>query len=908
MDNRHDSNNKDNMQRDEQLSLESILAEYKSEAYAADDKVMPENILDELSASITLEAISGSIASSQIGSRDNFKSGASANRQAADRPILGSGLYSNARAWLESETAFEPESKIIPEEDTLASEYSRQDNSDAAQTDSREDFDVIAEEGYSDFPDEGYAQTTAPAKHYDYYGGGLTYAPESEEEQRTSLLSRLKRRLPSGQHSPEVLAPAQKDTPVLPDYSDFLDDTTSDDSQQTSEEVSRTVYSSAEEFLDASDYDEGEEAPGDFEPETEEFDEYIQDTEEYSEEYAEEYSDGAEQYAARDYSEDEARRESIRQKYTASKERNFLKPLIALIAAIITLRHSRSAANAAPVDIPYAPPEEEELPEVSPAKAAKHYSSQIAPLKLRGTLAAIISVVMIYVSLGYEIGFPLPSALSGSIQNMSGLCLVMLLSVIMLGLDIFTNGVVSLLRLKPRAETLVALSCIISLLDSAFIMLFSSGEAEYIPFCAVSALSMAFSILGSRLLCSGLRASFRTAASGGSPQIATGESGISEDGAVLMRTRRGAEGFVRAGEEADCGDTAYSVATPFFIVAVFVLSLLAAVHTGLSNFLHILSAVMGTCASFSCLMAFSLPFSAMARRLLQSGAALAGWAGTGDIGRCRGLVVTDTDIFPPTAITIDSTRILEGMFADKVISYTGSLLAASGAGVSAAFTELMRRNGYTMYRVDDFSPREGGGLVANILGEQVYVGSSGFMQLMGIRMPRSFVAKNVVFTAISGNLVGIFHIGYNPLPSAQRALVALLQAKGNPYFAIRDFNITPQLISEKFNLPAESFEFPAFEDRYRLSAAEHESAEPPAAVLSRDNLSSIVETFSGGKRLFNAARLCVALSLLSSIVGMLLMFFLCWTGAFDSASVGNMVMFMLLWLAPIFIITLDLSR
>jgi hypothetical protein len=61
----------------------------------------------------------------------------------------------------------------------------------------------------------------------------------------------------------------------------------------------------------------------------------------------------------------------------------------------------------------------------------------------------------------------------------------------------------------------------------------------------------------------------------------------------------------------------------------------------------VFSVLTAVCASFSSLFSFPLLFSLAARRLVQSGAAIAGWAGVRDIGRVKRLVITDSDYFRP---------------------------------------------------------------------------------------------------------------------------------------------------------------------------------------------------------------------------------------------------------------------
>lgn len=584
---------------------------------------------------------------------------------------------------------------------------------------------------------------------------------------------------------------------------------------------------------------------------------------------------------------------------------SIMTPIISIMAAIMVRRQQRKAEEA---QTAAADEEEEQIPEAPPAKAAKLYSSQAAPLKLRRNIAAILCLILTYISYAYG-RLPLPGALSGNIRVAALMCLLLELVIILIGLDIFTNGMTTLLRGRPGAESLVSVSCIFSVIDAVIIAV-TANEGLGLPFCAVSSLSMLFAIWGYGVFCSGMKTSLRTAAMGASPFVVNAERGIDGDGGVLLKSRRDIGGFTRRSEEADGVEAAYITAAPLFLVSSLVLAVLAAIIGGhFKDVIHCISALTAVCASFSALLSFSMPFSIISKRLAGSGAALAGWAGVSDIGKSKRTVITDSDIFPPATLTIGTIRILEGVFTDRVISYTGSMMIASGASAASAFTELMRRNGCAMQPIEDFKCHDGGGIIGNIRGEQVYVGTSGFMNLLGIRLPQSQISKSAIFTAINNELVGVFSVSYTPTAAVQDALVSMLHSRGySPLFAIRDFNITPLLIKQKFRMPTEGFEFPSVSERYRISAAVPGEDSPPCAVLSRDGLAPLVEATTGGKNVYNASRLNIIISIAGSLAGMILMFFLCLSGSFDSAGVSNMMTYMFLWLVPVVVINLGLRR
>ena len=572
-------------------------------------------------------------------------------------------------------------------------------------------------------------------------------------------------------------------------------------------------------------------------------------------------------------------------------------PFVSLLAVLALRKQKRAAAQARQ-------PAEEDTPEMPAEEASKYYAGHVRSLRLRLRIAALLCVVAAWISFG----LPTAGLLKTSDAAAALVCLVLELSVVMLGLDVFTAGMASLLRGAPSMWSLLCVSCIASALDAA-VTAALKGAVPGLPFCGVSAVGMAFALAGSLQTCRGNRLSLRALALSRNPYAVTAEKNVADDGVTLLKSRRGTAGYLRRCEEPDCAEDTYGAMAPFLLGAALLLAVIAAALCGeWKYFFRILAACCAPMAPFAAFLAFPLPYSIITRRLFQSGAAIAGWSGLRDVGKSRHIIVTDRDVFPPGTVSVESIRILEGTWPEKVISCAGSVICASGSGLAPVFTELMRRNNCSLQRVDDFCCHEGGGLTAMVNGDEVLCGNAGFMHLMSIRLPQKLAANSSVFVSINGALVGVFTIKYVPVTSVQDALVSLLHTRRDPIFAIRDFNITPLMIRQKFRMPTDGFDFPTFARRYEISAAQPSANSRIAAILSREGLLPLVEVSDRGRRLYLAAYLGLILSVLCTLVGMALMFVLCLSGALDSATCGNLLTYMFLWLVPEIVLAFGLDR
>lgn len=572
-------------------------------------------------------------------------------------------------------------------------------------------------------------------------------------------------------------------------------------------------------------------------------------------------------------------------------------PILALLAAAAVRLRARAGGPARAAE------EEDEGPELDADSASKYYAGHIRSLRTRTRLAAFLSVILAWIAFG----LPVAGALN-SVPAAAAVSLILELTVIVLGLDIFTEGLMSLVRGRPGLWSAVSLSCVAAALDAA-VTAAAGGTVTGFPFCAVAALSMTFALSGALHASRGLRLSLRALALSRAPYAVTAQSGVTDAGDTLLKTRRPTAGYLHRAEEPDCAEETYAHLVPVLLAVILLLTVLAAAISGQWRyFFRILAAVTAPAAPFAAFLAFPLPYAIVTRSIFQSGAAIAGWPGLRDIGRSRSLVVTDRDLFPAGTLSIESIRILEGTWPEKVISCAGSVVCASGSGLAPLFTELMRKNGCSLQRVEDFTCSEGGGLTAMIAGEEVHCGSAGFMRLMSIRLPQKLASKSSVFVSINGVLAGIFTLKYVPLASVQDALVSLLHGRSDPVFAVRDFNITPLMLRQKFKIPTDGLDFPTYAKRFEISGAEAAPDTPVAAIISREGLGPMVEVSERGRKLYIAARLSTVLSVLCTLVGVLLMFTLCLSGAFDSASAGNVMTYMFLWLVPTLILAFGLGR
>lgn len=544
--------------------------------------------------------------------------------------------------------------------------------------------------------------------------------------------------------------------------------------------------------------------------------------------------------------------------------------------------------------------------EVSPTKAYRFFNKFINDYRFRLRLSAVLCVISAWLALGLPV--------FGSLKNPAvgaAMCLMLQLTIMLAGADILASGFSALLRRQPGLHSLVLVSCMASIID-ALVIISTKGQGGYLPFCAVSSISMCFAIYGSLLYCRSQRLNFKTLEQCADPLTISVDYGIvDEETTTVYRTIGHPEHYIHRSEEEDLSETVYGFMAPILMVGIPLLSLLAAaLSKGMGDFFHIMAAMFAAAASFSALVAFPLPYFLTQRDLYATKSAIAGWTGAKEIGRVSTMIVTDRDLFPDDTVAIKSVRIVDEVNPELTLSYFCSMIKESGSCLVPAFDQLAENNDCELRPVENFLCHEAGGLSGMIGPDEVLIASHSYMKLQGFRIPaRKKDSENALFMAVNGHVIAYIVVDYKPIKSVRAGLDSALRGSVEMIFAARDFNITPLLISKKFKSSSlDTLRFPPYKQRFEITSYTESETAVSAAVVSRKSFFSYAAVVEKARYLYRSVTLGVALSALSSIMGIILMFIMALTGAGAAVTVGRLLVFMLLWLVPTLALTVSITK
>jgi len=509
--------------------------------------------------------------------------------------------------------------------------------------------------------------------------------------------------------------------------------------------------------------------------------------------------------------------------------------------------------------------EPEEEPPI--AELAASSGQGIRSMSMRSVAAFVICALMAVFTYIFEAGKAVPFGIGANAGYVTGVLLLMQLIVMLLSLDVLISGVTSLFEGIFGGETLVLISNIFSVIQ-AFSCILGKKEVSALPFCTISAITLMFALRGKRAYAIATRDTLRSAVSVSSPLSVISDSKSVADRTVLKKTSFTTDGFYRNFKKADVSETAYRIFAPLvFVLSVVLAILICFISKTDVNFISVLASLTAVSASFSVMLTFARPYMRVARRARRTGAAIAGWGGANSISEADSVIVTDEDVFPTGTLTINSIKVVEGFSQQKALSYTASMIIASGSGASKVFSELLKSQKLPMDTVSDFAFYQGGGISGIIRGERVMVGSAAYMNLMGIRIPDSVNTKDAMFTVINDELSAVFLLNYIPANSVQKALVAMMRTKITMLFAVRDFNITPAMVQKKFKVNISNFEHLPVEECYIASDEKPSKDQDSTAILSRGGLAPIADVVVMGSQLKLISVLMTAVSIITSLIG-----------------------------------------
>jgi len=533
------------------------------------------------------------------------------------------------------------------------------------------------------------------------------------------------------------------------------------------------------------------------------------------------------------------------------------------------------------------------------------YTSLSRSLAVRKWIALVLSLPIIYLSIASQAGFPLPPFIVYMNHPYMFLCAqIALLSCVMLcGLDVFTSGLRSIVKLRPDTDSLVFLSVFTCFLYNISVVLFP-GWGGYISYSGVAALNMYFALLGKHKLFSARARALRSANDAKSPMAVVREKNAFRGMDCIAKVKtKGISGFIRGLEEQGLSSRLISAYSAAASVGLAVIAVVCMVWGEGERTLFYVSSVSAMLPACGLVIGYYLPYGRVSKRLLRDGVAVGGSEGLKrlDVKGCA--ILTDSDFFGSGSVILQGYKLFGETAKETAITYTASILSAAGCGIARQFEDLAIREFCTLVEPKEMEYSDYGGIKAVIGYNHVMVGTASYMYRMGLRPPSDVKLRTGVFCAVNMEIIAVFALRYMVNETHRHWINLLVATKRRPVLASRDFNVTPALVDQRFRIKPGHIIYPEIENRLELNSTTRSSDGSFGLLVLRDTLESYVGSIEGCRRLNRIARVNGVIGVISSAFGASLVAYLLFSGAYVSVSPLNVLYYSLLWAIPVFLLS-----
>ena len=488
-----------------------------------------------------------------------------------------------------------------------------------------------------------------------------------------------------------------------------------------------------------------------------------------------------------------------------------------------------------------------------------------------------------------------------------------------LNFNIIGKGIASLCRLRPTGSSLASLSVVAALLHCVYVLITSDLNNEM--YCAVAALSVLFVLLGKYLYYKNVLKNFeilsfdtqKTACvniAGGYSlkELYSDKERINTCRSVDLITR-----FLSNSFDYNFADKTSQIS---ILSSLGILVLAVLVGVLFQDAPSVFTLISGACCivtPFCYDLAYSMPFYSVSSKIRKNGSAVVSYTRASEYAKTSTMVMCDSDLFKPENIIVHSMKINGNDRINDVIINCASLLHESGSPVAGAFMSILDNKEEMLLPVYNFDwiPEKGvSGYINNV---KYFIGTSQYLADCGIKLPSvdleekyKRAGRQVVMFADSSKLLAVFSISYCRDEQIFRNLRRINIGNLNLLVLTRDCNITSELMSQLYEMPAANFTIASKSEFERLYHKDDAKPKHPAGVYSITGASGITYALANCRRLMGTVRASVVMRTLALACGALLLLLIGFTSG-DIHSVitpARMALFHLLWMIPSLFISL----
>lgn len=473
------------------------------------------------------------------------------------------------------------------------------------------------------------------------------------------------------------------------------------------------------------------------------------------------------------------------------------------------------------------------------------------------------------------------------------------LNFLLVGFSFFVNrisilsGLTPLIRFKGNSDTAVAVGAVAAVIQS-IVSFFCLGDLNSFAvnyYSVVVLLAFFANNCGKLFMVLRVKDNFRFVSSKGqkyAAKIYNNESvanqmmsGTASDKNIIAYQHKTdfPANFLKISYAPDPSEDLASKLAPITTIAAILITMIyGIVKVSFADAINAFALITAVAVPVSTLLAVNLPVRKLCKTLLSFGAMLSGYPSIKQFCDSTAVMIDATELFPPDSIELEGIKTYEEYNVDESLLCGIAILKEAGNPIANVFDSVVAETKGTLPEVESVLYEDEMGLVGWINSERILVGSRTLMEKYNVETPRieyeekyTSNGRQVTYLSRAGRLVAMFVTRYSADPELK---VEMQRAETNGIsFLIRttDFNITNDLVAEKYSLFYRSVKVLPTGLGNVLKEAEGTHEENSRSYLiTGGKASSLSRAVSGSVKIKHNISLAIVIQLIAVILGILL--------------------------------------
>ncbi len=540
-------------------------------------------------------------------------------------------------------------------------------------------------------------------------------------------------------------------------------------------------------------------------------------------------------------------------------------------------------------------------------------------LTLRLVLTIIIFAATLYMAASTILPLPMPNAISllEAPIMFVGANIVLTAAAVLINNAAVGGGLISLAKFKANNDSLVAFAALAAIAHGAAM----TASPEWLNTTAVNiyfpmaVLGIMFNIVGKMMFADRISANFKIVSASYQKYAAckvneeecgafvNGGSGEKHDIAYFAGTDFLSD-FLKTAYDETYVEKSSRILAPVVIAASFVIGIAGFLITkdifaGISAF----AATACIAAPLTSTLIGNIPMGRAARNLCQRGTCIAGYDAITEFSETDTILLRADDIFPQGTIQMHGMKPFGSERIEDAVADAASVANAVDSPLKHIFMPVMNKYGNTsVMDVDAFEIYNGEGIVADIRGREVIMGTRSMMNRYGIFLPSEEQEKKllrdgreIIYISSDGKLSAVFVISYHADDEIAETLLNVQESGINIVVQSNDPFISEDKIAGMFDLNSENIAFMDEKSSETFAEISSQQEKSKCLIASTASPMMLVRAILSADRVRSAISVGAMLQIISMLMGVGIVAFFALTGSIVYLGCVPVLSYQLAW-------------